>query len=177
MVTLTASFCQILLKLSGILSDLRLLWIFPLESRYRLFSIPISDQQMLWLFFFVLGGTVILSQRRTTWSLALISFDALLTCIVKLGKWMRSCVLSMTTLLCLMKCNPIMDPVNFLITMKCSAKVWSPLSNLSVTVAFGFSNWPFATWIWELGESSAAKTLAGACCLIMFSSFWAIALT
>ena len=59
---------------------------------------------------------------------------------------MSRCVVSMTTLLCLMKCNPIMSPVKFFITTKCYAKISSPLSNLSVAVAIGFSNWSFATW-------------------------------
>ena len=55
---------------------------------------------------------------------------------------MRPCVVSMTTLLCLMKYNPLIRPVRFFITTKSSAKMWSPMSNLSVFVAIGFSNWP-----------------------------------
>ena len=38
-------------------------------------------------------------------------------------------------------------PVKFFITTKCSANVSTPMSNLSVAVDIGFSNWPFATWI------------------------------
>ena len=51
----------------------------------------------------------------------------------------------MITLLCLMKCNPIMGTVKFFITMKSSAKVLSPISNLIVAVAIGSFNWPFST--------------------------------
>ena len=58
---------------------------------------------------------------------------------------MSPCIVSMTTLLRLMKCNPIVGPVRFFMTTKCSAKMRSPLSILSVAVAIGFSNWPFAT--------------------------------
>ena len=72
---------------------------------------------------FVICGTVILSWMRTTWGLALVWFIALLTCIVKCGKRMSPCVVSMTTLLCLMKCNPIKDPVRFFMTTKYSAKM------------------------------------------------------
>ena len=55
----------------------------------------------------------------------------------KCGKKMRRCVVSMTTMWCLMKFNPIMGPVNFSITTKCSAKVLSQISNLSEAVAIG----------------------------------------
>ena len=67
-----------------------------------------------------------------------------LTCIVKCGKSKRPCVLSMNTLLFLIKCNPMIGPVNFFITTKCSANMLSPLSNLVVVVTNGFYNWPFA---------------------------------
>ena len=48
--------------------------------------------------------------------------------------------MSMTTLLFLIKCNPIIGPVNFFITTKYSAKELSPISNFSVAVDNGFSN-------------------------------------
>ena len=79
--------------------------------------------------------------------LVVISLEAVFTCIVKWGKCMRPCVVSMTTLLFLIKCNPIMGPVNFFITTKCSAKELSPISNFNVAVDNGFSNWPLATCI------------------------------
>ena len=127
--------------------------------------------------FVVIGGIVILSWMRTAGGLALDPLDALLTCIFKCGKRIRQCVVSMTTLFCLMKWNPIMSPVKFFITTKRSAKMWSPMPNLSVAVAIGFSNWPLVTCIWNLGGSSILSILDGAYCLIMSKSFWAIALT
>ena len=57
---------------------------------------------------------------------------------------MRSRVVSMTTLVSLTKYNAFISPVNFFIT-KCSANIAFQNSILSVTVANGFSNWPFAT--------------------------------
>ena len=51
-----------------------------------------------------LGGIVRASPRRKTWGFAFVSLEAVLTCIVKCGKCMRRCVLSMTTLFFLMKC-------------------------------------------------------------------------
>ena len=39
--------------------------------------------------------------------LVVVSLEPVLTCIVKWGKCMRPCVVSMTTLLLFMKCNPI----------------------------------------------------------------------
>ena len=127
--------------------------------------------------FVVICGIVILSWMRTTWGLVLVWLNALLTCIVKCRKWMRPCVVSVTTLLCLMKCNPVIGPVRFFSTTKCSAKMWSPMSNINVVLAVGFSNSPFATGIWKLGGSSIFRTLDGACCLVLSSLFWAIALT
>ena len=89
----------------------------------------------------------------------------------------RPCVVSMTTLLFLMKCNPIIGPVSFFITTKCSAKELSPISNFSVAVDKGFSNWPLATCIWNLGGSSFLRMLLGAFCLIVSKLSWAITLT
>ena len=47
--------------------------------------------------------------------------------------------------LCLLKCNPRMVPEKFLITTEYFARLRSPILNLSVAVAIGFSNKPFAT--------------------------------
>ena len=60
---------------------------------------------------------------------------------------MRPCVVSMTTLLFLIKCNSIIGPVKFFNTTKCSKNEISPFSNFSVVVDNGFSNWPLATCI------------------------------
>ena len=91
-------------------------------------------------------------------------------------KCMRPFVVSRTTLLFLIKCNPIFGPVTFFITTKCSAKVLSPVSNFSVAVDSRFSNWPLATCIWKLGGSSILRRLFVAFCVIVSKSFWAIAL-
>ena len=48
--------------------------------------------------FVVICGIAILSWMKTTWGLALIWLNALLTCIVNCRKCMRPCVESMTTL-------------------------------------------------------------------------------
>ena len=53
-----------------------------------------------------------------------------LTCIVKRGKCLRPCVVSMTTLLFLIKCNPNIGPFSFFITTKCSANELSLISIL-----------------------------------------------
>ena len=53
---------------------------------------------------------------------------------------MMSCVVSMTTLLFLIKCNPMIGTVSFFITTKFSAKTLSPISNLTVAVSNGFLN-------------------------------------
>ena len=97
--------------------------------------------------FVVVGGMVRASSVMTGCDFLVVSLEALLTCIVKWGKCMRPCVVSMTTLLFLIKCNPIIRPVNFFITTKCSVNELSPISNFSVAVDNGFSNWPLATCI------------------------------
>ena len=125
----------------------------------------------------VAGGMVRSSSMMTGWGLVVFSLEAVLTCIVKWGKCMRPCVVSMTTLLFLIKCSPIIGPVSFFITTKCSAKELSPISNFSVAVDTGFSNWPLATCIWKLAGSSILRILFGAFCFIVSKSSWAIALT
>ena len=97
--------------------------------------------------FVVVRGMVRASSEMTGCGLVVVSLEAVLTCIVKCGICMRPCVVSMTTLLFLIKCNPIIGPVNFFITTRCSAKPLSPISNFSVAVDIGFSNWPLATCI------------------------------
>ena len=64
---------------------------------------------------------------------------------------MRPRVVSMTTLLCLIMCEPIFDTVKVSITTNFSAIVLSQKSNLKLAVANGFSIWPLATCIesWE----------------------------
>ena len=99
--------------------------------------------------FVVIGGIVRASSVVTGCGLVVVSLEAVFTCIFKWGKSMRPCVLSMTTLLFLIKCNPIIGPVNFFITTKCSAKVLSPISNFSVAVDNGLSNWLLVFENWE----------------------------
>ena len=97
--------------------------------------------------FIVVGGIVRASSVMTGCGLVVVSLEVGLTCIVKLGKCMRPCVVSVTTLLFLIKCNSFIGPVSFFITTKCSAEELSPISNFSVAVDNGFSNWPLATCI------------------------------
>ena len=75
------------------------------------------------------------------------------------------------------KLYPIIDLVKFFITTKCSANLWSPISNLSAAVANGISNWPFATFMWKIGGPLSLKILVGACCSFLSNLVWAIALT
>ena len=127
--------------------------------------------------FVVVGGMVRASSVMTGCGLLIVSLEAVLTCIVKWGKCMSPCVVSMTTLLFLIKCNPLIGPVSFLITTKCSSKELSPISKSSVAVDNGFSNWSLASCIWKLGGSSLLRMLLGAFCLIVSKSSWPIALT
>ena len=64
-------------------------------------------------FFVVLGGIARASSVRTAWGFALHS-EVVLICLVRCGKCMRPCVVSMTTLYFLIKCNPMIGPVSFL---------------------------------------------------------------
>ena len=75
------------------------------------------------------------------------------------------------------KFNPVIGPVNFVITMKFSATILPTISILSVAVANVFSDWPLAICLWKLGGSSIFRILFGALCLNVSNSFWAIALT
>ena len=97
--------------------------------------------------FVVVGGMVRASSVMIGYGFVVVSLEAVLTCIVKWEKCMRPCVVSMTTLVFFIKCNPFIGLVNFFVTTKCSAKELSPISNFSVAVDNGFSNWPLATCI------------------------------
>ena len=92
--------------------------------------------------FVVIVGIVRASSVMTGCVFMVVSLQSDLTCIFKCGKCLRPCVVSKTTLLLLMKCNPILGLVTLLITTKSTAKVLSPILNLNVAVANGFSNWP-----------------------------------
>ena len=91
--------------------------------------------------FAVLGGIARSSTIRTTWDFALIS-EVDLIHILRCGKCMRPSSVSMTTLLFLIKCNPMIGPVIFFTMKKYSANVLSQMSKLSLTVANTFSKWP-----------------------------------
>ena len=72
--------------------------------------------------FVVVGSMVRSSSVMTGWEFVVVSLEAVLTCIVKWGKCMRPFVVSMTTLLFLIKCHPIIGTVFFFIATKCSRK-------------------------------------------------------
>ena len=101
--------------------------------------------------FVVVHGKVRASSMMTGCGLVVVSLEAVLTCIVKCGKCTRLCVVSMTTLLFLIKCNPVIGAVNFFITTKCSAKVLSPISNFVwlLIVVFLTDHWLLVFDIWE----------------------------
>ena len=73
----------------------------------------------------VVVGMLRASSVMTGCGFVVVSLEVVLTCIVKFRKCMKPCVVSMTTLLFLIKCNPIIGPVNFFRTTNCSAKVLS----------------------------------------------------
>ena len=102
--------------------------------------------------FAVLGGIGRASPVMTGWGFAVVSLEAVSTCIVKCGKCMRPCVVSMTTLLFPKKCNSNFGPIIFLITTNCSANMLSPIAKIGVFVATRFSNWPFATCFLKIGR-------------------------
>ena len=112
--------------------------------------------------FVVVGGIVRVSSVMTGCGLVAVSIEAVLSCIVKCGKCMRPCVVSMTTLLFLLNYNSNIGPVNFFNTTKCSAKIIFPFLIFGMAVDNGFSNWPLATCIWKEGGSSTLRILFGA---------------
>ena len=57
--------------------------------------------------FVVLGGIVGSWSMKTSWGFALVSLEAILSCIVRCGNFMRLCIGSMTKLLFLLKCKPM----------------------------------------------------------------------
>ena len=73
------------------------------------------------------------------WGFLVVSLEVVLTCIIGCGKCMRPCVVSVTKLLFLIKCNLIIGPVNFFITTECSADILVPILNISVATVNGFS--------------------------------------
>ena len=112
--------------------------------------------------FVVVGGIIRASSVMTDWGIAVVSLEAVLTCIVNCRKIMWLCVVSTTTLLFLIKYNPIIGPIILFITTKCSTTMLSTISISSMVAANGFSNWSLATSIWKLGGSSILRILCGA---------------
>ena len=163
--------------MNGKSADLPFPWISQAESQYLFYSIPKDGQQRLWLVSLCLVVLPRLPQWRQIGVLRFFSLEAVLTCNVKCGKTMRPRVVSMTTLLFLIKCKPLIGLVIFFFTTKCSAKMLSPVSNLTLTVANVFSNTSFATCILKLEESSILRLFLEACGFILSYSFWATALT
>ena len=89
---------------------------------------------------------------------------------------MRSCVVSMTTLLCLMKFKVIFGHVKTFVMTNSSGKLWSRKSKQNMAVAIRFSNWPFAIWFWKLRGSWILKRFTRKGCLIPSKSIQLIAL-
>ena len=121
--------------------------------------------------FVVLSGIVNASSVMIGCCFTVVSLEGVLTCNVKCGKCMRPCVVSMTTLLLPIKCNPIIGPANLFITTKISANILSPISILRAVGAKGFSDRPFATCIWKLGGWSILRKLFGVFYFIVSKSF------
>ena len=170
LVTLTAIFLSNIVNIEWKISKVAVSVNFP-----NVITVPVVLHFDGWstkavMVFVVVGGIVRASQVMTGCGFVVVSLEAVSTCIVKCGKCMRPCVVSMTTLLFLIKCNPFIGRVNFFNTTKCSAKELSPFSNFSVAVDNGFSNWPLATCIWKMGGSSILRMLLGAFCLIVSKS-------
>ena len=177
LVTLTALLMSIIVDIEWEISKIAVSVNFPNDV-----TVPVVFHFDGWsmkdvIVFVVVGGMVRAPSVMTGCGFVVVSLEAVLTCIVKWGKCMRPCVVSLTTLLFLIKCNPIIGPVDFFITTKCSAKALSPISNFSVAVDNGFSNWPLATCIRKLRGSSILKMLFVAFCFFVSKSSWAMALT
>ena len=111
LVTLTAVFLSIYVNIERDISRLPASVNYPTNV-----TVPVVCHDDGWstnavIVSVVKGGTVMQSRIRTGCGLALASLAEFLACIVKCGNWTKPFVVSMTTLLCLMKCNPIMNPV------------------------------------------------------------------
>ena len=79
-----------------------------LRKRHSTCCFPFSKKMdKAVIVFFALGGIVRTSSMKTCWGLADVSLEAALNCIVECGKSMRRGVVSRTTLLILIKCNPM----------------------------------------------------------------------
>ena len=162
MVTLTAILLSIIVDIEWEISKLAVSVNFSNGA-----TVPVVFHFNGWstkavIVFFVVGGILKVSSVMTDWGLVVVSLEAVLSWSVKCGKCMRPFVMSMTTLSFLIKCHPFNGSVNFFITTKISAKILCPISNLSVLVVNGFSNWPLATCIWNFGGSSTLRMFFGA---------------
>ena len=124
--------------------------------------------------FVVVGALVRASSVMTGCGLVVVSLQTVLTCMVKWGKCMRPCVVVPH---CCSSKNATQLLALLVSSLRQSAKELSPISNFSVAVDIGFSNWPLATCIWKLDGSSILRMLFGALCWMVSKSSWAIALT
>ena len=113
----------------------------PLTS--PMVSVPVVFHFDRWstkavIVFVVVGGIVSESSVMSGWDFLVVSLEVAITCIFKCRKCMRPCVVSMTTLLFLIKCNSTNGPVHFFITTKCSPDLMFTNSNLSMVVSDAF---------------------------------------
>ena len=96
LVILTANLLSIIVDFEWEISRLAI----PVNFSNRVTVPVVSPSQEWWtkavIAFVVIGGIVRASSVRTGWGFAIVSLEAVLTCIVKCGKCMRPCVVSIT---------------------------------------------------------------------------------
>ena len=177
LITLTANLLSNVVDIDGKISKLAVSVI--LSSGVTVPVVFLSDGRSTKavIVFVVSGGIAKASSVMTGWGFVVVPVEAVLTCNVNCGNYMRPCVVSMKTMLFLIKCNPIIGPVNSFITTKCLANIFSTTSNLIVAFVDGFSNWPLASCDRKWGKSSILKILFGIFFFKVSESFWPIALT
>ena len=128
LVTLTATLLSIIVDIEWDISKLTVSVIFSNGV-----TVPVVFHSDGWsttsvFVFVVLGGIAGVSLMRTDWGFTLVPLAAVLTCMLNCGKGIRPCVVSMTTLLFLMKCNLVLGAVKYFFKTKVLAEVFYPIS-------------------------------------------------
>ena len=151
MVTLTAIFLTIIVDIEWEISRLAVSVNFSNGV-----TVPVVFHFDGWsmkalIVFVVVDGMIMASSVMTGCGFVVVSLEAVLTCIVKWGKCMRPCIVSMTTLLFLIKCNPIIGPFNFFITTEVQQKYYLQFQVIVwlLIMVFLTGRWLLVFEIWE----------------------------
>ena len=167
-------FCQFLFTLSRKSANLLFPWVCAIVSQSLLYSIPMEDQQTLWL---ISLSWVVLSGYRSWGQVGFRTSFARSSLTLHWGTWEIYKTMPLVNGYTIVSLEVQSDnwPCQYLFYDKMLSKCVIfkiDIGFLGVTIANGFSDWPFASFLWKLGRSLTLKVVFGGWCSSLSNSFW-----